>query len=127
MKRYVFALLMGFIFASMPMSTIAQAKKSEGAAKAQAYQDALMRHDFTDFCHNYPNHSKCFNIIQELEAFFSISTIFFSFVLISPIVTAIVAGHIAREKNRTWFGWFLMGLFFNIFGVIAICTLSNRR
>ena len=42
-------------------------KKSEGATKAQAYQDAVTRNDFTDFCYDYPDHSKCPNAIRKAE------------------------------------------------------------
>ena len=37
------------------------------------------------------------------------------------IITAVVASH----KNRNSFGWFLLGLLFGIFGLLAIAVLPK--
>lgn len=54
---------------------------------------------------------------------------FISIIIGSMILTALICGflsmNIADEKNRNRLGWFLMGFFFNICGVIAICTIDK--
>lgn len=34
---------------------------------------------------------------------------------------------IAHDKNRSDFGWFLLGLMFSLFALVAICAISRRN
>lgn len=39
----------------------------------------------------------------------------------------LLVAFIARSKGRSFFGWFLLGLLFNIFALIAVCSMSSKK
>lgn len=46
-----------------------------------------------------------------------------AFLLACPILSAVVAGSKGRDKS----GWFMVGLVFGPFGLLAACGMSDNR
>lgn len=42
-------------------------------------------------------------------------------------VCAGTCGIIAQDKGRTGFGWFLLGMLFSLFALVAVCALSCKE
>lgn len=49
-----------------------------------------------------------------------------AWLFIAILAPCFVCAAIAAEKKRTQIGWFIMGLIFNIFAVIAVCALEKK-
>lgn len=47
--------------------------------------------------------------------------------LLICLVTGIAAAVIGSSKGRSWFGWFLIGFFFNVIGVLVAIGVASKR